>query len=241
MGNEFAIVVCIFLAAVLYASVGHGGGSGYLAVMALFGIAPESMRPTALSLNVLVASIGLVRFYRVGAFSWTRFWPFAVASVPCAFIGGMIDLPVGLFKALVGLVLMFAAYRLFTNPLSDVSRGVPIVAALAWGAGIGLLSGLTGVGGGIFLSPLLILMGWATTRETCGVSAAFILVNSIAGILGLLSKGATFPSQLPYWVVAAVLGGIIGSELGSRRLNSATLRKLLAVVLVIAGLKLMLG
>jgi uncharacterized membrane protein YfcA len=231
-------VICIFAAAVLYASVGHGGGSGYLAVMALFGVAPESMRPAALSLNVLVATIGLVRFYRVGAFSWSHFWPFAVASVPCAFLGGWLGLPAIIFKIAVGCVLLFAAFRLFSNPLSDTSRPVPIVAALAWGAAIGLLSGLTGVGGGIFLSPLLIFMGWTTTKQTCGVSAAFILANSIAGILGLIIKGATFPYELPYWTVAAVLGGLLGAELGSRRFDSPTLRKTLAVVLVIAGLKL---
>jgi uncharacterized membrane protein YfcA len=235
---EVALVICIFAAAVLYASVGHGGGSGYLAVMALFGVAPESMRPAALSLNVLVASIGLVRFYRAGAFSWSHFWPFAVASVPCAFVGGWLALPVHLFRIVVGFVLVFAAYRLFSNPVSDTSRPVPLLVAVSWGAGIGLLSGLTGVGGGIFLSPLLILMGWTTTKQTCGVSAAFILANSIAGILGLVTKGATFPYQLPYWTVAAVLGGLLGAELGSRRFNSPTLRKMLAVVLVIAGLKL---
>jgi uncharacterized membrane protein YfcA len=235
---EFALVLCILAAAVLYSSVGHGGGSGYLAVMALFGVAPEAMRPAALSLNVLVASIGLFRFYRAGAFSWSHFWPFAVASVPCAFLGGMIALPIAIFKILIGIVLLFAAYRLFTNPMSDSSLPVPIPVALVCGAGIGLLSGLTGVGGGIFLSPLLLFTGWTTTKQSCGVSAAFILVNSISGLAGLMMKGATFPDQLPYWTVAAVIGGLIGSELGSRRLNSPTLRQLLAIVLVIAGLKL---
>jgi len=235
---EVALVVCIFAAAMLYSSVGHGGGSGYLAVMALFSVAPESMRPAALSLNVLVASIGLFRFYRAGAFSWSHLWPFVAASVPCAFLGGMIALPLALFKIVVGIVLLFAAYRLFSNPVSDRSRPVPIPIALTCGAGIGLLSGLTGVGGGIFLSPLLLLMGWTTTKQTCGVSAAFILANSISGLLGLVTKGASFPYQLPYWTVAAIVGGIIGSELGSKRLDSPTLRRLLAVVLVIAGLKL---
>lgn len=235
-----ALIVCIFVAALLYSSVGHGGGSGYLAMMALFGVAPESMRPAALSLNVLVASIGLIRFYRAGAFSWSHFWPFAVASVPCAFLGSTITLPIAWFKVAVGLVLLFAAYRLFVKAASDVSRPVPLLLALSSGAGIGMLSGLTGIGGGVFLSPLLLFMNWTTTKQSCGIAAAFILVNSIAGILGLLSKGASFPAELPYWTVAALAGGIIGAELGSKRLDSTTLRKLLAAVLVVAGLKMVL-
>ena len=236
----YALVVCIFAAAILYSSVGHGGGSGYLAVMALFGVAPESMRPAALSLNILVASIGLVRFYRAGAFSWSHFWPFAVASVPCAFLGSTITLPIAWFKVLVGLVLLFAAYRLFVKSTSDTSRPIPIAVALAWGSGLGLLSGLTGVGGGIFLSPLLLFKNWTTTRQSCGVAAAFILVNSVAGILGLLSKGSRLPQELPYWLIAALAGGLLGAELGSRRLDSSTLRKMLAVVLVISGIKMIL-
>jgi len=236
--SDILILACLFLAALLYSSVGHGGGSGYLAVMALFGVAPESMRPAALCLNILVASIGTFRFYRADAFSWSHFWPFAIASVPCAFLGGTITLPTTMYKQVVGVVLLYAAYRLFRKPTSDSSRPVPIGVALLCGAGIGLLSGLTGVGGGIFLSPLLILMGWTNTRQTCGVSAAFILVNSISGLLGLVSKGATLPDALPYWLIAAVAGGLIGSDLGSQRLPSPTLRRLLAVVLVIAGLKM---
>jgi uncharacterized membrane protein YfcA len=144
------------------------------------------------------------------------------------------------FKALVGLVLLFAAYRLFVESASDTSKKIPIGIALACGAGLGLLSGLTGVGGGIFLSPLLLFMGWTTTRESCGVAAAFILVNSIAGILGLLSKGATLPAELPYWLIAAITGGLIGAEFGSKRLNSSALRKLLAVVLIVSGTKMLL-
>jgi uncharacterized membrane protein YfcA len=240
MSSSLALIFCIFIAAMLYSSVGHGGGSGYLAVMALFGAPPESMRPAALSLNVLVATIGLIRFYRVGAFSWSHFWPFAVASVPCAFLGSRITLPIGMFKAAVGVVLLFAAYRLFVETASDTSKNVPLGIALACGAGLGLLSGLTGVGGGVFLSPLLLFMGWTTTRQSCGVAAAFILVNSIAGILGLISKGATFPAELPFWVLAAATGGLIGAELGSRRLNSSTLRKVLAIVLIVSGMKMLL-
>jgi uncharacterized protein len=235
---DIALFLCIFAAALLYASVGHGGGSGYLAVMALFNVAPESMRPAALALNILVASIGTYRFYRAGCFSWRLFWPFALASVPAAYFGGSTALPYTHYRQLVGLVLLVAAGRFFYKPWSDTARPVPIHLALACGAGIGLLSGLTGTGGGIFLSPLLLIAGWADTKTTAGVSAPFILVNSIAGILGLMTKSPTLPAMLPYWILAAVVGGFIGAELGSRRLASPTLRRLLAIVLVIAALKL---
>lgn len=239
--TDVALILCIFAAALLYSSVGHAGASGYLAAMALFNIAPDSMRPAALVLNILVAMIGTVRFHRAGCFSWSLFWPFALVSIPCAFVGGTLTLPNPVYKWIVGVVLMFAAYRLWRKPISDASRTVPVWVALVCGGAIGLLSGLIGVGGGIFLSPLLLLMGWADTRTTAGVSVAFILVNSIAGIIGLVSQGAQFPAQLPYWTAAAIIGGAIGSELGSRRLASPTLRRLMAVVLVIAAIKLLLS
>lgn len=235
---DLLLVICIFAAAVLYSSVGHGGGSGYLAAMALFGLAPSEMRPASLALNILVASIGTVRFYRAGCFSWRLYWPFAAASIPCAFVGGAITLPGDWYKRIVGLVLLFAAYRLFTTPSNESAKRVPVPLALVCGAGIGLLSGLTGTGGGIFLTPLLLLTRWAETRQAAGVSVAFILANSIAGILGLLTTDPIIPSQLPYWAIAAVGGGLIGSELGSRRLQNKALRRLLALVLVIAAFKL---
>ena len=238
--TETALVVCIFAAALLYSSVGHAGASAYLATMAMFGIAPEQMRPAALVLNILVATIATFRFYRAGCFSWPIFWPYALASVPLAFLGGALTLPNTLYKQVVGLVLWYAAYRLFRNRVAAVRKRIPIPIALLCGAGIGLLSGLTGTGGGIFLSPILLIVGWAETRQTAGVSAAFILVNSIAGVVGLLTKAVTLPSAIPYWAVAAVAGGLVGSELGSKRLGNPTLRRLLAVVLVIAGTKLML-
>jgi uncharacterized membrane protein YfcA len=237
---ELALIMCIFIAAVLYSSVGHGGGSAYLAAMALFNIAPDSMRPASLTLNIFVATIAVVQFYRAGCFSWSILWPFAVASVPAAFLGGWLTLPARAYKIAVGVVLLFAAGRLVWKPVADSSRQIPKLAALLSGAAIGLLSGLTGTGGGIFLSPLLLVMGWSETKQSAGVSAAFILVNSIAGVVGLMTKPVTFPPMLPYWIVVAVLGGIIGSELGRRRLTNPTLRRLLAVVLIIAGLKLIL-
>lgn len=236
------LALLILAAATLYSSVGHGGASGYLAAMALFGLAPATMKPTALCLNILVASIATFRFWRAGCFSWPLFWPFAVASIPLAYIGGAITLPTTIYKQVVGLTLLYAAFRLFlfTQAKADAAatRIAPLALAILLGALIGLLSGLTGVGGGIFLSPLLLLMGWADTRRTAGISAAFILVNSMAGLLGNVTNVQALPPALPFFAVAAVVGGLIGSEFGSRRLAGVTIRRLLAVVLVVAGVKM---
>ena len=230
----------IFGAAVLYSSVGHAGASGYLAAMALFGVAPGVMKPTALTLNIAVALITTVRFYRAGHFSWALSWPFMAASIPFAFIGGAIVLPSAAYRIIVGLILFFAAYRLFWYSDTEKSAAPPhLLAALASGAVLGFISGLTGVGGGIFLSPLLLFMGWATFKQTAGTSSAFILVNSLAGLLGHVSSVQAVPAAALPWAVAAVLGGILGSEVGVRKLAERTLRRLLGAVLVIAGLKLM--
>jgi len=235
------LTVLIFAAATLYSSVGHGGASGYLAAMALVGLAPQDMKPTALFLNILVSSLATFKFGRAGCFAWRVFWPFALTSVPLAYVGGRTTLPVEYYRPIVGVVLLFAAVRLIAGtyrPTSEAANPPPVPLALLAGGGIGLLSGLTGVGGGIFLSPLLLIAGWAGMRETAGVSAAFILVNSISGILGHLSNDAQIPAQISYWGVAALAGGWIGAELGSRRLNTILLRRLLGVVLVVAGLKM---
>ena len=233
----------IFMAALLYSSVGHAGASGYIAAMALCGVAPAIMKPTALVLNILVATIATVKFFRAGCFSWSLFWPFTVASVPAAFLGGAITLPAHFYKPAVGALLLFAALRLFLTAHSlaaSVIRPLRLSAALLSGMTIGLLSGLRGTGGGIFLSPLLLYMGWAETRQTSGVSAAFILANSISGLLGHLSGVASLPAAIPCWGIAAAVGGWLGAEFGSKRLGNATLRRLLALVLVIAGLKMIL-
>lgn len=244
MEDVFFLAILIFAAGLLYSSVGHAGASGYLAAMALFGLAPEVMKPTALVLNILVASIAAVQFHRAGWFSWRIFWPFAAGSIPFAFIGGALSLPGSVYKQVLGLILLFAAYRLFQfrqSEAADAVKPVPVLLAILFGAGIGLLSGAVGVGGGIFLSPLLLFMGWARTKQTAGVSAFFILVNSIAGISGHLASMKFLPDAVYTWAIAAVLGGIIGSGLGSRRFVNATLYRLLSVVLVIAGAKLMLA
>ncbi len=239
-----ALAGLIFGAAMLYSSVGHAGASGYLAAMALFGLAPATMRPTALALNIVVATIATIKFYRAGCFSWSLFWPFALGSVPFAFIGGGLVLPSSAYKIVVGLVLFYAAYRLFLSTRSAAapaaSRPFSVPLAVVSGMAIGLLSGLTGVGGGIFLTPLLLFLGWAEPRQAAGVTAMFILVNSIAGLLGNPAGLAAVPSAIVFWAPAAAIGGWIGSEYGSRRLGNRTLRRLLAVVLVIAGIKMLL-
>jgi uncharacterized membrane protein YfcA len=232
----------VMLAAALYSSVGHGGASGYLAAMALFGLAPAAMKPAALCLNLLVASLATYRFYRAGCFSRRTLLPFAAASVPFAFVGGALTLPTTIYKQIVGLVLIYAALRLFLHAgrknETGETRLPPLRLALLLGALIGLLSGLTGVGGGIFLSPILLLAGWADARRTAGVSAAFILVNSAAGLLGNLASVRALPAALPYLATAALVGGVVGSELGSRRLPPPAIRRLLALVLVVAAVKL---
>ena len=236
------LTVLILAAAMLYSSVGHAGASAYLAAMALFNVAPDVMKPTALALNIVVATIATIKFYQAGCFSWPVFWPFALTSIPFSFIGGALVLPGSLYKPVVGAVLLYAAYWLLVAKPAAVAdvRSIPLWAALAAGAVIGLLSGLTGVGGGIFLSPLLLFMGWAKTKQTSGVSAAFILVNSIAGLLGHSSSVASLPGVIPVWAMAAVLGGWMGAEFGSKRIGNTTVRRLLAIVLVIAGLKMIL-
>jgi len=237
------LTLLIFTAALLYASVGHGGASGYLAAMALFNQVPEVMKPTALVLNLLVAGVGTVRYTQAGCFSWNTFWPFAALSIPFAFAGGMWKLPDTTYKAILGLVLLFAAWRLAIRQSAHAppaQRAIFLPAALLLGAAIGLLSGLTGVGGGIFLSPLLLLLGWADPRKTAGVSAAFILVNSAAGLLGHLESVKLLPGEILWWAPAALVGGIVGAELGSRRLTPLAMRRMLAAVLVVAGLKLLL-
>lgn len=234
--------ICILAVAILYSSVGHGGGSGYIAVLALFSLTPAAFKPTALVLNILVSTVATFSFARAGHFSWRLFWPFAAASIPCSFIGGYINLPPHLYKPLVGIILLASACRLFYHKehVDTEIRQPSVPAALIFGALLGLLSGLTGVGGGIFLSPLLLLLKWGRVREVSAVAALFVLVNSIAGLLGHLSSLQAIPPFAPLLAVAALIGGSIGAFFGSRRLPTATVIKSLAVVLLIAGFKLLL-
>jgi hypothetical protein len=243
MNEVLLLAVAFVAAATLYASVGHAGASGYLAAMALVGVVPATMRPTALALNILVASIVAIRFHLAGHVHWRALVPFLLGSIPLAFIGGALVLPAAIYKPIVGVVLLVAAVQLFrtasrTGERDTKPTAIPFIPAVAAGAGIGLLSGLTGTGGGIFLTPLILFAGWSGARVAAGISAAFILANSISGLLGNVASVQALPPALPVWLLAAGAGGALGAELGARRLGTPSLRRALAVVLVIAGLKL---
>ena len=240
-GVESVILLCVAIAIVafLYSSVGHAGASGYIAVMTLFGLTAAVIKPASLVLNILVASLTAWQFWRAGHFSWKLFWPFAVLSVPLAFVGGYINLPTHVFKILVGVVLLYSAFRFLTETKSDRETQEPSkVVAISTGAGLGLLSGLTGTGGGIFLTPILIFMHWAKTKTASAVSALFILVNSISGLLGNISGTKQLPLFALPLAAAAVSGGAVGSYLGSRQFSPGFIKKILAIVLGIAGFKL---
>ena len=229
------------MVALLYSSVGHGGASGYLAAMALVGLAPEEMKPTALLLNVLVSAVGSIRFIRAGYFNFRLFLPFAVSSIPFALFGGMTGTSDDLYKKFLGAALCLAAAML-ALPRQEVTlkREVNTGLAIVIGAAIGYVSGLIGIGGGVFLSPLLILFGWATTKETLGISAPFILVNSIAGLAGHLSVLPHLSTSTPWLAGAAFVGGVIGSGLAAKKLVPQAIRLLLVVVLFLAAGKLLL-
>jgi uncharacterized membrane protein YfcA len=242
----FLILVCaaIFLIAVLYSSVGHAGASGYIAVLTLFSFGPAMIKPTVLLLNILVATIATFQFWRAGHFSWQTFWPFAALSVPFAFLGGYMLIPAHTFKLVVGVVLLVSALRLFwANKRADAGalKPAPLSVALPVGAGIGFLSGITSTGGGIFLTPLLLFFRWTSTKRAAAISALFVLVNSISGLLGYFSNRQPLPSLAWPLAAVAVLGGVIGSQMGSRHLPNRAIYICLASVLTIAGLKLVLS
>lgn len=233
----------VLVAAFMYASVGHGGASAYLAALALAGVAPLEMRPIALLLNIVVSTIATYKFWRAGHFHWQLFWPFAVVSVPFAYVGGAVSLPGQWYKVLVGTVLIYAGWQLWMSARRGAEmrevREPPLPAAMGTGAALGLLSGLTGVGGGIFLSPLLLILGWAGTKQTSATSAAFILVNSIAGMTAVIAtRGLSIPGY--FWLLLAVVlaGGWLGAEYGSRRFGNPMVRRMLALVLAGAGTKI---
>ncbi len=237
------LAALFFVAALLYASVGHAGASAYLAAMAVVGVAASTMRPTALVLNLFVASIVVVRFMRAGHLPWRSLVPLAAGSIPMAFVGGSIELPAEVYRPLVALVLLAGAWRLATASIptdDEHAAGVPAAAGIVAGATIGLLAGLTGTGGGIFLTPLLVLAAWTGTRDAAGLSGAFILVNSTAGLTGLLTGGVSLPPAIPLWAASVVAGGLIGSWLGAARFSILNLRRALAFVLVLAAAKLVL-
>jgi uncharacterized membrane protein YfcA len=232
----------LFIIAFLYASVGHGGASGYLALMALYGIAPEVMKPTALLLNLFVSLIGFLQFYRGGYFKKNIFFPLALASIPLSFIGGMIAVEASLYKRILGILLLFPIFRLFFFRNTDVSelKRSNFYISLLLGGTIGLLSGMIGIGGGIILSPVLLLLKWTDQKQTAAISALFIFVNSVAGLAGQFTKGITFNANMIWYVVIAFAGGLCGAYFGALKFNQNILKNMLAVVLCLAAYKLII-
>ena len=243
---ELLLAALFFAVAVLYSSVGHAGASGYIAAMALLGFAPEQVRPTALALNLLVGAIGLLRFWRGGHVRWRNVLPFVLASAPAAFLSAQINLPKESYSLLLGLVLVVAAVGVFRHASQAVSedeaahgRTVPWLAGLLIGAAIGVLSGLTGTGGAIFLTPLLLFARWMPTREASGTSVAFVWINSLTGLAGLLQSGQSLPTLLPMWMGVVAVGALIGTQMGLTWFPVRRLRYALGVVLLIAAGKLL--
>jgi uncharacterized membrane protein YfcA len=235
-------LLSIFFVAVLYSSVGHGGASGYLAIMTIFSFNPQILRSSALLLNLFVSGMAFLQYNRKGYFKWKLFLPFAVTSVPFAFLGGLISLDSFIYKIILGFCLLIAAFRMILNINTEniSKKNISFQVGLAAGAMLGFVSGIIGVGGGIFLSPLLLLLHWADMKETCAVSALFIFVNSAAGFTGILLSDLSLSPQIFFWVPIALLGGIIGSYMGSIKISGKVLKYILSLVLFFASIKLFL-
>lgn len=240
----FILLGCLLVVSFLYSTVGHAGASGYIAVMSLMGFAPDFIKPAALVLNIGVAAIASWQYFRAGHFQWGLFWPFAAFSVPGAFIGGYLSIPVHVFKIILGLILLFSAMVIIARLKAIEKTAAPSV-SLSMGVGgvLGFLAGLTGTGGGIFLTPMMILFKWAGTKTASATSALFILVNSISGLLGFLSTGEGFPPArtLAPLLLTVLIGGATGSYLGSRKLSKEIVKICLSCVLLIASAKLLFG
>jgi hypothetical protein len=232
------LALAIGAAAALYSSVGHGGASAYIALMALAGLAPEEVRPAALVLNIVVAGLGAVRYLRAGRFDWDVFWPFAVAAIPAAFLTGRIDVPEHIYRPLLATALAAAALRYLFWPQIDAIKPAQAprkVVTLPAGAALGALAGLTGIGGGVYLSPLLVFAGWADPQRATGIAACFIVVNSLAGLAGRVSSLATMPAYLPWLALAAIVGALIGTSVSLKRLSKSGVLRVLGVVLGVAA------
>lgn len=238
--NETVLIVLIALVAFAYAMVGHGGASGYLALMGIAGITPDHMRPSALLLNLCVSGISFVQFARAGHFSWRGFWPFALLSIPCAYIGAGISLDHQVYKWILAGCIIFAGLRLLGLYDRDarVAQEAPLAAAIPIGAGIGLLSGMLGIGGGVLLSPVLLLFAWSNAKTAAATSALFIFANSAAGSAKLSSMPAAFTNDMLIWVAVAIVGGVVGSWVGARKAPEPRLRQALGVALLLASVKL---
>ena len=233
-----SLILLLAIMAFLYASVGHGGASGYLAVMAIFAIAPSIMKQTALLLNLGVSLMSFIAFFRQGFFRWRLFWPFALGSSPAAFLGAKIPLTDSTYKQILGFCLLMAVIRMVYQLKEEKSNPLIPVLGVFIGGIIGLLSGMIGIGGGIILSPLLLLFRWASLKEAAAVSALFIFVNSMAGLAGLKTWIPLDQSQMIYWLIASLIGGFIGAIWGSKKASNQKVKWILALVLVIASLKL---
>lgn len=240
---EFTFFILLFIVAFLYASVGHGGASGYLALMALFSFAPETMRSSALFLNILVSFIAFFQFYQAGHFQWNLFWPFAITSVPAAFIGGLWTIETDLYKKILAILLLFSAFRFFMKHKQSEAalRKQNLFASLIIGAAIGLFSGMIGIGGGIILSPIILMLNWANMKQTAAVSALFIFINSIAGLSGLWMNGFSQTKTIYPLILIAIVGGLLGSYFGAKKIKGHSLQYILALVLIIASMKLILS
>jgi uncharacterized protein len=236
------VLIGLLLASALYASVGHGGASAYLAVMGLASFAPSEMKPIALCLNIAVSALATIAFVRAGHFHAKLFWPLAIVSVPAAFHGGASKLSDQYFYWILAVALLFGAWRLaFGKKAEDTETRTPnIIVLFALGISIGFLSGLIGIGGGIFLTPLLILFHWSNSKTAAAISAAFILVNSVSGLAGSLSQGMKIPETTLYFIPAVLIGGYLGAHWGSRRAQNPALLRALAIVLVIAAVKFLI-
>jgi uncharacterized membrane protein YfcA len=232
------LILLLAIMAFLYASVGHGGASGYLAVMALFAIAPPVMKQTALLLNLGVSLMSFIAFYRQGYFKWTLFWPFALGSIPAAYLGARIPLADSTYKQILGACLFLAVIRMVVTLKESEPRKLNLGIGVLAGAAIGVLSGMIGIGGGIILSPLLLLFRWANLKEAAAISALFIFVNSVSGLAGLITWIPLDQSQMLYWLAASLVGGFLGARWGAGIASNTKVKWILALVLVIASLKL---
>lgn len=241
MESLILFYLLLFLVAFLYSSVGHGGASGYLALMAIFSIAPEVMKPTALLLNLFVSLTSFIQFYRGNHFKWKIFLPFAIASIPLSFIGGMVHVDSTIYKKILGILLLIPIIRFlfFSNIKVDETRKTNIALSLVIGAFIGFLSGLIGIGGGIILSPILLLLKWTDQKQTAAISALFIFVNSLSGLAGQLTKGIEFSTDMFTYVGIAFAGGLLGAYFGALKFKQTVLQYVLASVLMLATYKLL--
>ena len=239
--ESWYLIPLIFLIAYLYSSVGHGGASGYLALMGVSGMAVAVMRPSALIINLFVAGIAFYQYHRAGHFRKKIFLPLGISSVPMAFLGAQYSLDDNWYKRILAVCLLFATLRvlgIFNEKKSEHPKEMPLWAAVFTGASLGLVSGMIGIGGGILLSPVLLLFRWANMKETAAISALFILVNSLSGLIGLYTKGVILTPSLLIWIFPAIAGGLAGSYWGSKTAANEVLKKVLAVVLVLASVKL---